>query len=71
MRAKAMLCCFSSLIKYLYLDGANSVSGQRHEDQECPFSGVTSSDIVWRKVYVDWEKGGVCLRVCMCVWFKI
>ena len=22
-------------------------------------------------VYADWEKGGVCLRVCMCVCLKI
>ena len=22
-------------------------------------------------MYADWEKGGVCIRVCMCVWFMI
>ena len=22
-------------------------------------------------MYVDWEKEGVCIRVCMCVWFMI
>jgi len=31
-------------------EGADCVSGQLHGDKECPFSGVTKSGRVWRKV---------------------
>ena len=31
-------------------EGADSVGGQLHGDKECPFSGVTNSGRVWRKV---------------------
>ena len=31
-------------------EGADMVGGQLREDGECPFSGVTSSGRVWRKV---------------------
>ena len=31
-------------------EGADSVGGQLRGDKECPFSGVTSSGRVWRKV---------------------
>ena len=31
-------------------EGADRVGGQLHGDKECPFSGVTKSGRVWRKV---------------------
>ena len=31
-------------------EGSDSVGGQQRGDEECPFSGVTSSGRVWRKV---------------------
>ena len=31
-------------------EGADRVGGQLRGDKECPFSGVTKSDRVWRKV---------------------
>ena len=31
-------------------EDADSVGGQLRRDKECPFSGVTNSDSVWRKV---------------------
>ena len=31
-------------------EGADRVAGQLHGDKECPFSGVTNSGRVWRKV---------------------
>ena len=31
-------------------EGADSVDGQLRGDKECPFSGVTKSGRVWRKV---------------------
>ena len=31
-------------------EGADRVGGQLHGDKECPFSGVTKTDRVWRKV---------------------
>ena len=36
------------------------MSGQLHRDKECPFSGVTSSGRVWRKV-PERDAGSVCL----------
>ena len=47
------LGCFHSLNNYQYpnLSGAaDSVGGQLRGDKECPFSGVTKSGRVWRKV---------------------
>ena len=39
------------LVAYPILsEGADSVGGQQRRDEECPFSGVTSSGRVWRKV---------------------
>ena len=32
------------------LEGADRVAGQLRGDKECPFSGVTKSGRVWRKV---------------------
>ena len=37
--------CFHSLS-----EGADRVGGQLRGDEECPFSGVTKSGRVWRKV---------------------
>ena len=31
-------------------EGADRVAGQLRGDKECPFSGVTNSGRVWRKV---------------------
>jgi len=31
-------------------DGADRIGGQLRGDKECPFSGVTKSGRVWRKV---------------------
>ena len=31
-------------------EGADSVAGQLRGDKECPFSGITKSGRVWRKV---------------------
>ena len=46
------LGCFHSLIRqYPNLsEGADRVGGQLRGDKECPFSGVTKSGRVWRKV---------------------
>ena len=41
------LGCFHSLI---LSEGADRVGGQPRGDKECPFSGVTKSGRVWRKV---------------------
>ena len=35
---------------YLLTEGADRVGGQLRGDKECPFSGVTKSGGVWRKV---------------------
>ena len=49
--------CFGARLlpqSYLYptnlSEGADSVGGQLRGDKECPFSGVTKSGRVWRKV---------------------
>ena len=43
--------CFHSLYQYRNLsEGASRVGGQLRGDKECPFSGVTKSGRVWRKV---------------------
>ena len=44
------LCCFHSLISTQTFPGADSIGGQLREEKECPFSGVTYSGRVWRKV---------------------
>ena len=35
---------------YLLTEGADRIGGQLRGDKECPFSGVTKSGRVWRKV---------------------
>ena len=36
--------------QYPNREGADRVGGQLHGDKECPFSGVTKTGRVWRKV---------------------
>ena len=38
-------------------EGADRVAGQLSGDKECPFSGVTKSGRVWRKLPESWECG--------------
>ena len=47
------LGCFHSVMGSIYpnlSDGADRVGGQLRGYKECPFSGVTKSGRVWRKV---------------------
>ena len=45
------LGCFRRLISSPNLsEGADCVGGQLRGDKECPYSGVTKSGRVWRKV---------------------
>ena len=45
------LGCFYSLIStQTFQRGTDCASGQLRRDKECPFSGVTKSGRVWRKV---------------------
>ena len=45
-----MLGCFQSYQYPNLLEGTDRVDGQLHGDKECPFSGITKSGRVWRKV---------------------
>ena len=45
-----VLCCFQSYQYPNVPEGADSVGEQLRGDKECPFSGVTSSGRVRRKV---------------------
>ena len=49
VRARA-LGCFQSYQYPNHSEGADCVGGQLRGDKECPFSGVTKSDRVWKKV---------------------
>ena len=44
------LGCFQSYQYPNLSEGTDHVSGQLRGDKECPFSGVTKSGRVWRKV---------------------
>ena len=44
------LGCFQSYQYPNFLEGADRVGGQLRGDKECPFSGVTKSGRVWKKV---------------------
>ena len=46
-------------------EGADHVGGQLHGDKECPFSGVTKSDRVWKKV-LESSGQGVSHTHCQC-----
>ena len=53
VRAWALGCFYSHIYIYQYPNlskGADRVAGQLLGDKECPFSGVTKSGRVWRKV---------------------
>ena len=59
---------------YQYLnisEGADRVGGQLCGDKECPFSGVTKSGRVWRKVPESGarsvERDAPCMQICLCV----
>ena len=43
-------------------EGADRVGGQLRGDKECPFSGVTKSDRVWRKVPKSDARSVECAR---------
>ena len=55
------LCCFHSLIM---LEGVDCVGGEQRRDKECPFSGVTSSGRVWRKMPESGAQSVGCLLAC-------
>ena len=44
------LGCFHSLISTQTFQGPDCVTGQLGGDKECPFSGITKSVRVWRRV---------------------
>ena len=50
VRALAQGCFYSHISTGTFSEGADHVAGQLHGDKECPFSGVTKSGRVWRKV---------------------
>ena len=58
----------------MYTSMGLNVDGQLRGDyKECPFSGVTSSGRIWRKVPKSESRSGVCVwggggGVCVCVW---
>ena len=48
-------------------EGADRVGGQLRGDKECPFSGVTKSGRVWRKVLECGANTGIAMSTCVCV----
>ena len=51
IHALVLGCFYSHIYYYLNLsEGTDHVAGQLRGDKECPFSGLTKSDRVWRKV---------------------
>ena len=61
-------CLGARLLPQSYQDpnlseGADRVAGQLRGNKECPFSGVTKSGRVWRKVPESDARS-----VCVCVW---
>ena len=51
VRALALGCFYSHInTRTVPAEGADRVAGQLRGDKECPFSGVTKSSRVWRKV---------------------
>ena len=50
VRAWALGCFHSLISTRTFRGGADCVGGQLRGDKECPFSGVTKSGRVWRKV---------------------
>ena len=50
VRAWALGCFHNLISTHFFSEGADRLSGQLRGDKECPFSGVTKSGRVWRKV---------------------
>ena len=50
VRAWALGCFHSHITTQTFWEGADRVAGQLRGDKECPFSDVTKSGRVWRKV---------------------
>ena len=48
--AMALGCFYCHISTRNLSEGADRVAGQMRGDKECPFSGVTKSGRVWRKV---------------------
>ena len=46
-----------------FSEGADRVDGQRRGDKECPFSGVTKSGRVWRKVLENGARGEISTQI--------
>ena len=65
VRALALGCFYSYNYYYRHLsEGADRVAGQLRGDKEYPFSGVTKSGRVWRKVPESDVRS-----VCSCIFF--
>ena len=47
------------------MEGADRVAGQLCGDKECPFSGVTKSGRVWRKVPESGARSVIYIMTCM------
>ena len=63
VRALALGCFYSYNYYYRHLsEGADRVAGQVRGDKEYPFSGVTKSGRVWRKV-PEGDVRSVCNRI--------
>ena len=50
MCALALGCIYRHYQYPNLLEGADRITGQLRRDKECPFSGVTKSGRIWRKV---------------------
>ena len=48
--AMALGCFYCHISTRNLSEGPDRIAGQLRGDKECPFSGVTKSGIVWRKV---------------------
>ena len=48
--AMALGCFYCHISTRNLSEGADRIAGQLRGDKECPFSGVTKSGRVWRKV---------------------
>ena len=65
---RACLGARSLLQSYQYpnlSEGADRVGSQLHGDKECPFSGVTKSGRVWRKVPESDARGVTSSKTCL------
>ena len=55
--ASALGCFYGHISTQTFRKGADRVAGQLRGDKECPFSGVTKSGRVWRRVRDSVGKG--------------